>query len=265
MRRLTYAVLSATCLFSSATAASAADLGPRVAKAPAAAPVPLYNWTGLYVGGHVGWGWTDEAATFLSPFGFGTIPPGATFGLNSNGFLAGGQIGFNYQFHPNWVIGVEGDVSWTDHGAAATANGTADFFGVILPVAVGFASDHNWYATATARLGYTWGPGLVYVKGGFAWMNADYTASTTSLGATTSQTIGTTRNGWTVGVGLEYAFAPNWSAKIEYDYLDFGTDSYFFADPGVVGVPFDVDTQVHQVKLGINYRFGWGGPVVARY
>lgn len=229
MRRLTLALIAATGLALGATAASAADLGRRpVYKAPPA-PVPVaYNWSGFYIGGHLGYGWGDNEVTNLTT--------GTKSNLAADGFLGGAQIGFNWQTGA-FVFGVEGDWSWTN------ADGSTS-----IPAAV--AADYNWYGTATARVGYAFDNMLWYVKGGAAWMDTDYT-----LGGVT---VGDTRTGWTVGTGLEWAISPNWSAKLEYNYLDFGTDR-----PAPLAI--DVDSQAHLVKLGLNYRFGGVGPVVTRY
>ena len=162
-----------------------------------------------------------------------------TSASDPEGFLGGAQIGFNWQTGA-FVFGIEGDWSWTN------ADGSAAIPGAIVNV------EHNWYGTATARVGYAVDNWLWYVKGGAAWMDADY-----SIGGVSS---GDTRTGWTVGTGLEWALGPNWSAKLEYNYLDFGNER--IAAP--IGV--DADTQAHLVKLGLNYRFDWGkGPVTARY
>ncbi|GIK80135.1 MAG: porin family protein [Alphaproteobacteria bacterium] len=230
MRRLTLALIAATALALGATAASAADLGRRpVYKAPPA-PVPVaYNWSGFYVGGHLGYGWGNNEVTDLLT--------GVKSNLDSDGFLGGAQIGLNWQTGA-FVFGIEGDWSWTN------ADGSTAIPGAIVN------ADHNWYGTATARVGYAFDNMLWYVKGGAAWMDSDY-----SIGGLT---VSDTRTGWTVGTGLEWAISPNWSAKLEYNYLDFGADR-------VSPLAIDVDSQAHLVKLGLNYRFGASGPVVTRY
>ena len=114
----------------------------------------------------------------------------------------------------------------------------------------------------TGRVGYTWGPGLVYVKGGYAY--SDNRDTLTFAGVPVAFILdGNRSNGYTVGAGLEYMFAPNWSAKGEYMYYDFG--STHFVSPGAL-VPFgNFRHDDHTFKLGVNYRFNFGGPVVARY
>lgn len=235
MRRLTLALLATTGLALSVATASAADLGQRPVYKAAPAPVPVaYNWSGFYLGGHIGYGWASEDARDL------LVGPGVAGAIDPSGFLAGAQIGYNWQTGA-FVFGVEGDWSWVNADKAVTVPG-----GAII------TSDHNWYATATARVGYAVDNWLWYVKGGAAWMDADY-------GISRFGKVGDTRTGWTLGTGLEWAIAPQWSAKLEYNYLDFGKDSF---GPATM----DVDTQIHVVKLGLNYRFGgYAAPVGARY
>ena len=230
MRRFTLALAAATFALG-VSAASAADMGQRpVYKAQPAPIMAAYNWSGFYVGGHLGYAWASEEVVSGITGLTGTTDP--------DGFLGGAQIGFNWQTGA-FVFGVEADWSWTN------ADGST-----AIPFAA--TSEHNWYGTATARVGYAVDNWLWYVKGGAAWIDSDYTIA----GVTT----GDTRTGWTVGTGLEWALGPNWSAKIEYNYMDFGSER--------VSAPLlvDADTQVHLVKLGLNYRFDWGkAPVVARY
>jgi outer membrane immunogenic protein len=234
MRKITLSLLTVAGLALGAQSASAADLRRPVYKAPAPAVVAAYNWSGFYLGGHVGGAWSSEEAT--------DIATGARVSTDPDGFIGGVQAGYNWQAD-RWVFGIEGDWSWSGADGGNTLVG--------LP----FSSDHSWYATLTGRVGYAWDNWLWYVKGGAAWADKEYTYG--GLG-----TISDTRVGWTVGTGLEFGLTPNWSAKIEYNYLDFGKDTYTFG-----AFPIDVDTQVHLVKAGINYRFGGYGkaPVVANY
>src|SRR5882672_4642036 len=172
--------------------ARAADLGARGApyyqKAPAYVPQSIYNWTGFYIGGHIG-------GAFSSDNNFN----GLATGNNGNGrFLGGVQVGADWQFAPNWVLGAQGQYSWLGGHVGATFPG-------------GFAYNNNQrgLGSVTGRVGYTWGPGLVYVKGGYAY--SDNNESVTLGGAPIPFVIsGDHRNGYTVGAGLEYMFAPSW-------------------------------------------------------
>ena len=222
--------------------ALAADLGarPSYTKAPAYA-APIYNWTGFYIGGHIG-------GAFSSDNNFS----GLATGNNSNGrFLGGLQGGADYQFAPNWVLGIEGQYSWLSGNV-----------GAVFPGGFAYNNNQRGLGSVTGRLGYTWGPGLLYVKGGYAY--SDNNESVTLGGAAVPFTInGDHRNGYTVGAGLEYMFAPNWSAKAEYQYYNFGNTTFASGPAPIVGARFRDDE--HTVKVGINYRFGWGGPAGPRY
>lgn len=221
--------------------AVAADMRRPAPPAPAPVYAPIYNWSGFYLGAHLGFGFNGGDDLF----GF--------TGDDNTGFLAGGQIGFDWQLSPNWVVGLEGQLSWADFDQSWTAPGFA------------LARSGDWLGSITGRLGYTWGPGLLYVKGGWAFADNEYTLAVNGIPATFSSGDNSS-NGWTLGAGLEYMFAPSWSAKIEYQYYHFGSETLIAplaGPPFVVGV--DVDNDVHTVKLGVNYRFNWGAPVVARY
>lgn len=223
---------------------------------PAYVP-PAFSWTGCYFGGNIGgaWGhreWHDTV-----------------YGLNwSNGdnngrFIGGGQVGCNYQFS-QFVIGVEGDFDW---GSNNDNNNT--FIG---PLGHNFAVTGNdrWVATAAARLGWAWDHTLLYAKGGGGWIhNNGFTVTDLTTGASLSSNTDNTRSGWLVGAGIEYAFTNNWTVKFEYDYI--GLNSQSWTAPGVVIPALAGDTfnsgsnHVQMVKVGFNYLFNWGSPVVARY
>ena len=246
-----------------AAPAMAADLSVApMYKAPPAAPAAVYQWTGFYIGAHGGGLWDREQATTSFPTAF--APAGTLASANHSDFLAGGQIGVNYQMN-NIVVGVEGDGSWTE--AKTTSTLVSPF---VPTVSITGSTKTNWFATATARLGYAAGPALLYVKGGAAWENIEYSLGVTGPAAfglplnLTNSSI--TRTGWTVGGGIEYGFMQNWSVKAEYDYMDFGDEDVTFAVPAALGnATSSTRSQVHVVKAGINYRFGWDGPVAARY
>ncbi len=251
--------LAAVGLIALAAPAVAADLGPSRMPAKAAvmaAPV-VFNWTGFYVGAHIGAGWSSKDAALVTTGGV----LNATGASDPDGFLGGLQAGFNWQFG-QWVFGVEGQVSWSDmDGTGSATVATPGFF----ITGDRISTDIDFVATLAARLGIAFDQALIYVKGGVAWANEDHWVAT-AAGVPLTTTVGDTRTGWMLGVGLEYAFAPNWSAKIEYNFMDFGDDRYAIVSPAGVSRGFlDIDQQMHVVKFGVNYRFGWGGPVAARY
>ena len=227
--------LSAVALTVLAAPAFAADMPARTyTKAPVyTPPQAIYNWTGFYIGGHLG----------------GAFAGNNSLEGNNGRFLGGVQGGFDYQFAPNWVLGIEAQYSWMDRN---TTN-----FGVPGATVVS-STGANQLGSVTGRLGYTWGPALLYAKGGYAWRDGNalgVNVAGVPAGFTTS---GNTKDGYTVGGGLEYMFAPNWSAKAEYQYYNFGNTTFTGGPAPVVGSRFNSDE--HTVKVGVNYRFGWSGP-----
>jgi outer membrane immunogenic protein len=245
-----------------ATPASAADLGARpITKAPMAAPIAAYDWSGFYIGAHIGGtsadkDWSVVPATVFAPLGVVIPVPGA-FSIGSHraeGFIAGGQAGFNWQTGA-WVFGLEGQFSWTN------ADGEHVCLGGVLTC----RTEMNWMATAAGRVGYAFNNLLVYAKGGAAFVDEDHSIFITGAPGLGAATGSVTRTGWMVGAGLEWGFTPNWSAKIEYNFMDFGDDTVTFAFAGAPLINLNVDQQVHVVKGGINYRFNWGSPIGGRY
>ena len=204
----------ALALLGSITSAAAADLPRRVTKAPEMI-APSFNWTGFYIGAHVG----------------GAFPADDVFGNDNVRLMGGGQVGADLQFAQNWVIGLEANYSFVDND-----NNGLNFFG------------NRNLGSVTGRLGYTWGPGLLYAKGGYAW-------------ADTRRSFGFANDdgesGFTVGAGFEYMFAPNWSAKVEYQYYDFGDVAFVTPPPVLIGTFSNAE---HTFKLGLNYRFNFAGP-----
>jgi outer membrane immunogenic protein len=125
-------------------------------------------------------------------------------------------------------------------------------------------SNTNQLGSVTGRIGYTWGPALLYAKGGYAWRDGNNIAVTAAGVPQPFGTTGNRKDGYTVGAGLEYMFAPNWSAKAEYQYYNFDSTTFTAGSPvDIAGRSFRNDE--HTVKVGVNYRFGWGGPVAAKY
>jgi outer membrane immunogenic protein len=219
--------------------AVAADLPARTyTKAPAYA-APIYNWTGIYVGAHIG-------AAFGGDNGYATSILGLTGGNRDAAFLGGGQLGGDYQIAPNWVVGIEGQISGLSNNDRNFVTGVQTL-----------RDRYDWLASVTGRLGYTWGPGLIYAKGGVAFRDDNGLAATAGfLPAVTDRKS----TGYTVGGGLEYMFAPAWSAKVEYQYYNFDTTN---VATSLGGLSYKDD--LHTVKVGVNYHFNWGGPVVAKY
>lgn len=255
MKKVLLAGAAIAALTLGAFPAAAADLSNQpVYKAPASVPV-VYNWTGFYIGGNVGYGWGDKDWTQTSS-SFGLTLDRSANSAKVDGFLGGAQIGANWQ-SGMWVFGIEGDWDWTN------ADGCS---GHVVFVAYSGCTNANWYATVAGRLGVAFDRTLVYAKGGVAF--ADENHFITFNGVTTTSNPSNTRTGWVVGGGVEYGFWDNWSVKLEYNYMDFGKDNSTFtysANPAGLVERWNIDQTVQVVKLGVNYRFNWGAPVVARY
>ena len=231
-------------------AANAADMPPRPAPAPVYAPPP-FSWTGFYIGGNIGGAWAHRDVT--------DTRFGLDFGRSSDAvFIGGGQVGYNYQTG-NFVFGVEWDI---DAAGDQNRNGAGVFVPGVGTLVV--QANNAWISTLAARFGWANGQWLLYGKAGGAWVHVD-DFTVTNLTTGTSLTGGNdhTAGGFVVGVGGEWAFANNWTAKIEYNYLGF--DDRTFVVPA--GSPFlvgDTFTHTHRniqvAKAGLNYLFNWGGP-----
>jgi outer membrane immunogenic protein len=245
-------LLSVTALVAIGSSAMAADLAVRRAPAPAYAPVPVrvFTWTGCYVGGNVGgiWAHTEWNDSVFGNFGSGT----------ASGAIGGVQGGCNYQMG-SLVLGIQGDYDWT--------NAKNDTSNVVLTNLFGgpLITNHSQIdslASVTGRVGYAFDRFLGYVKGGGAWMRDSLSFQAGGLAVVTASS---TRGGWTIGVGGEYAFN-NWlTGFVEYDYYKFDNDSpsALVCTPGRCGVFFtnavSVNTEINVVKAGLNVKFGPGG------
>jgi outer membrane immunogenic protein len=278
-------ILLATTALALVGPAFAADL-PRPTMPLKAPPVVrAFSWTGCYVGGNVGGATghsnvSDPNIGVLGP-GLGYFAPaGGSIGIDQGaGFLGGGQIGCDYQFATNWVVGLAGDFSWTNLNGNVTDPyafaGGDPFFGGKTGVPASLHVKTEWLATATGRIGYAWDRWMLYGKGGVAWEHSrDSIQSLFGWGTPGSicfsgvfvacNPSGTdTSPGWTVGVGLTYAFTDNWSAGIEYDHYGFGSHSVTLSDPNVAfggqSAPITVSQRIDAVKLTLDYRFNLFG------
>jgi outer membrane immunogenic protein len=240
-------------------AASAADLAARPYNKAPAYIEPIFNWTGFYVGGHLGGSWTNqEWINTVNSTAFGDLSPGQGFGQHGSGVFGGGQVGYNWQAG-NWVFGLEGTVSGLDNR------------GTVVNTVFGFGLDDrfswrtDWMATITGRVGYAVANNLFYAKGGYAGANNRLSVVDTNPNPSTgSGAASNWHNGWTLGAGWEYGITQNWIVGVEYDYASFQKKDYQLAGtaPGVYS--FDARPRDIQSVVGrVSYKFG--GPLVARY
>jgi outer membrane immunogenic protein len=243
MRRLQCALLVAVAAIGGASIASAADMPVKapVYKAPIMAPV--YNWTGFYIGGHIGGAWSNVDVS--DPTGI-FAPAGSSIGMNGTGLLGGGQIGYNWQTG-HWVLGVQGDFAWTGINVS-----TVDPF--LATATLSYKTD--WIGMLTGRVGYAWDNWLLYAKGGAAWVHNKYSFVDPALLRVAINVNGSgTQAGWTVGGGLEYGLTPNWSLFAEYDYIDLGNFGVTLTGGGAT-IAANANQNISIVKGGVNYKFG---------
>jgi outer membrane immunogenic protein len=215
-------------------------------------------WTGWYIGGNIGgsFGTASDSATFAGvPVGGGSP--------NLDGVVGGGQIGYNWQANA-WVFGLEADIQGTSEDGSSSASQTVTLPGVFIaapPTATGtlnYTDKLPWFGTVRGRIGFLPAPNwLIYGTGGLAYGEVD-TNTTLTVGALAAgNNFDTTRVGWTAGGGVEALLSRNWSAKIEYLYVDLGSFSNTFTGLSVF-TPVTLNTHVTDniVRAGLNYHFG---------
>lgn len=247
-------VLLGAVLMSAAmpVAAMAADL-PYPTKAEVIVAEPMFSWTGFYLGANVGFGGNDFDYPFsVTSDGLPVASGSAT--VDSSGFFGGAQIGYNYQFTNNVVLGVEADFQWSGIEGKANAGLSVPLIPTSASVSAG--SEVEWFGTIRARLGYAFDHLLVYGTGGAAYGKVKHSIGVTAPGLLFSESADDTNWGWTAGGGFEYAINNNWTLKTEYLYVDLGENTAIagFLAPGVYGA-LDAKTTFHTVKAGLNYKF----------
>jgi len=247
MKRLLF-VLALSVAASSA--ALAADILPPLVAPPPHPPVayvpvvPLYNWSGFYIGGNLGAAW-NSGGSVSDTFGSTFSGSGQT-----TKFVGGAQVGVNYEFRERFVIGAEAMFDWLPNttNTVNVTNGTNTASATL---------NSRWLTTATGKLGYAWDTVLFYGKAGGAWVGSDNPNLTVNGLGTTLSSSTTNNFGWTAGVGIEWAFAGPWSARVEYDFIGLQNRSVTVASG-----PFANDTinfnnrNISLLTAGLNYKFG---------
>jgi len=259
-------------LAATALPSAAADLGARpITKAPVAAPIAAYNWSGCYIGANAGGKWAKADPTVT----VGTFPvvdifpgPGLVGGTSNSetAFVGGGQIGCQWQSGA-FVWGLEGDFDGTslDRTLVATGFGPAGF--IIPGDPVEFRN--RWQASVRGRIGYAWDRFMIYATGGVAFADVKTTvglAPAPFAFPTVFFTDSSTRTGGTVGAGFEYGITDSLSLGVEYRYSKFGNNDVtgsplLFAVPVVASTSFSTN----EVTARLNWRFNWGTPLGGRY
>jgi outer membrane immunogenic protein len=255
MRKLFSAVALATMTLSGAATAADVDVAAPVYRVGSYAP---FSWTGIYIGVHGGGDWFNKdwfvPLTGTNIAAICTGCPGSAGSHTASSWLAGGQIGFNYQIA--WfVAGAEAQISATK----LQGSNAIPFF-----PAISVNSKTDTLGTFAARIGIAMDRTMFYLKGGGAFAHDKFWTSTAAVPVLSEATD--TRWGWMIGVGFEWAFLDNWSVKAEYNHLEFRLHREALAPVGIGSTAFDYDIEqtVDLVKVGINYKFGYGR-VVARY
>jgi outer membrane immunogenic protein len=239
------------------TAALAADFPPPVAPSPATyvpiAPPYPYNWSGFYIGGNLGASWNSP--------GSATDTLGSTFGTTTNtSFLGGGQVGVNYELWSFFVIGAEVMFDWLPN-TQNTVNVTNTTITPGTTNTTAVTLNNRWVTMATGKLAYAWDRVLLYGKGGGAWVGTSSPGLTVNnVPASFTSTSNNSNFGATVGLGVEWAFAGNWSARAEWDAILLQNQRFT-----VSGSAFGTDTitannrSINMFTAALNYKFGgWG-------
>jgi len=243
-------LLSTVALIAFAAPAAAADLAARpYVKAPPAPVAVVYDWTGFYIGANGGWGSSRKCWDFIDPLIGG--PEGCH---DATGGTAGGQIGYRWQTG-TWVFGLEAQGNWADFKGSNLSQIDPDFRN---------QSRIDAFGLFTGQVGWAANNVLFYIKGGAAVTADRFRVYDVPTGLVVGTTGDDTRWGAVVGAGLEFGFAPNWSAGIEYNHLFMQDRTHTFVD--ATGAFFGTDRirqDVDLVTVRVNYR--WGGPVIAKY
>jgi outer membrane immunogenic protein len=273
MKRIMMGMAAAISLL--ATGAMAADMAPRYTKAPPVVAA-VYNWTGFYVGGNVGYSWGRSRDDSTLTNGAGTVLFTSSDRANMDGVIGGAQIGYNWQVQ-NWVWGLEADIQGSDQkgsrfftcptGVCTPPFGViAVFPGPAVPVTLD--QKLSWFGTVRGRVGILATPTvLFYATGGLAYGEVKTTETIGAAAAVFSNSD--TRVGYTVGAGVEGVISGNWTAKLEYLWVDLGRTSGTFVTAipalggGVLSSNYSSRITDNIVRVGVNYKFG--GPVVAKY
>jgi len=285
-------LLSTAAAVALSTGAFAADLPSRAPPPVYVPPAPIFTWTGVYVGGQIGYGWGQNNVSFGDNFGDYNA-----FNYTSQGVIGGAHIGYNLQLS-QFVIGLEGDVDGTSLGKSYSgplAFGSSfvgsGFLANPIPGNINVNVHHNIEGSIRGRIGYAWDRVLLYATGGVAFGGFSGNVSGNFPGGTYltpdgeggfigtpfspfggSASASQTRVGWTVGGGIEYAVTNNWSVRAEYRYTAFGhstvyANSFYAPILGASGAYLNRNFNENRVQVGFSYKFDTAAPapVVAKY
>lgn len=247
------AILLGTAAFSLMTvAAFGADLPVRPAEPPLPPPQHAFNWSSCYGGLHAGGGFGTESLNDTTGYLDQNYTDFSYASAKTSGYMLGGQIGCDYQFASNLVVGIEGSAS----GGNITGKSTFGLPGIITPPGdtATFKASTDFMMSVTGRVGYAWDRWMLYAKGGFAGVNDKY--SITDAQYTYDFEALKNRIGWTAGAGIEWAFCDDWSVRLEYDYYGLNAQNVMFLDNTISGGsgPESIKQNIQVIKLGLNFH-----------
>jgi outer membrane immunogenic protein len=227
--------------------ANAADLAPRYKAPPPLPPPPLYNWTGLYVGVNIGYGWGEARYEAVR-----TTTGSLSRTEKTDGVIGGVQWGYNFQYG-RWLVGIESDIQLSGQDGGET------FPGVVAGITVTTDQKLEWFGTSRSRLGYLVTPNLLlYGTAGLAYgkIKENVTITAAGIGGRTD-TFKDVKAGWTAGAGIESAFGNGWSAKLEYLYIDLGETQHSFGTVATGPIASETRRFTDNIlRAGLNYRLG---------
>ena len=258
-------LLASVGVIALAGSALAADLPSRAPPPVYVPPAPIFTWTGIYIGGQIGYAWGKSNTNLGDNFGDYT-----SFSTNNSGVIGGAHVGYNLQLS-QFVVGLEGDVDGSSLSKSVSNTYYVDGF---YPINTTVSGSLGVQGSIRGRVGYAWDRVLLYATGGVAFGGFNGSIST-PIGYDSGST---TRVGWTVGGGLEYAVTNNWSIRAEYRYTQFGHSSvyannsfgasdYYFPGLAAVGAYGNRTINENRVQVGFSYKFDTAAPapVVAKY
>ena len=269
LRRTLLASVGALALAGTAFAADLPLLAP-----PPPPPPPVFSWTGLELGGQIGYDWGNDNSnltTFVASTPTSIL--GSTTSTNVSGAIGGAHLGYNWQIN-QFVLGVESDVDSTNLNGHEV-NPLGGISGVVIPIPLTDKVRSTIEGSFRGRIGWAWNNWLFYGTGGIAF--TDFTSNYQFASILTDDRT-STRVGWTAGGGIEWAFNNNWIFGVEYRYSDFGhfTDNDLFSlagtTTGLLGTPLVAANETHhltenRIQARVSYKFDWFAPppVVAKY
>ena len=251
MKSFVRGALAIALLGSVSATAFAADLPSRKEAPVYIAPAPVFSWTGFYVGAEFGGQWGKNSTSLVNNYTGRTLADTGSY--NTSGVVGGGLIGYNYQIN-QFVLGVEGDLTGSSNQGRFSVTDARGFTG-------SQNSQYGFGAGVRGRLGFAMDRTLIYATGGWAYETIDQTYNNNFINNFLQQKISTERSGYTIGGGVEYAFAPNWSGRLEYRYTDYG--KYVSNYSNLVSIqqhPTD-----NTIQAALIYHFAAPAPVLAKY